>query len=111
MARAAPGEEKTPETKEEPEKPKPRAAIRWAIPTVSHYRMFIWAYRTGRAILGKAMKELLSRWSDTRAEWNDVMSRNFEKNRLEPMETDLRSANQAMDAMAQILNQARRDCQ
>jgi hypothetical protein len=65
----------------------------------------------GRATLTKAMKDLLSRWSDTKAQWNDVMSKNFEKNRLEPMEADLRSANAAMDQMSQILNQARRDCQ
>jgi hypothetical protein len=39
------------------------------------------------------------------------MSHSFEKNRLEPLEQDMRSATQAMDAMAQLLNQIRRDCQ
>jgi len=65
----------------------------------------------GRALLGKAMKDLMHRWVDTRAQWNDSMSHNFEKNRLQPLETDLRSATQAMDAMSQLLNKIRRDCE
>ena len=65
----------------------------------------------GRATLTKAMKDLLARWADAEAQWNDVMAKNFKKNRLEPMTTDLRSANAAMDQMSQILNQAKRDCQ
>ncbi len=65
----------------------------------------------GRGQLGKAMKMLMAHWSDTKSQWNDVMSHNFEKNRLEPMEADMRSAAAAMDHMAQILNQVRRDCQ
>jgi hypothetical protein len=39
------------------------------------------------------------------------MSHSFEKNRLEPLEADLRSASQAMDAMSTMLNTVRRDCQ
>jgi hypothetical protein len=65
----------------------------------------------GRALLGKAMKDLLMRWADAKSQWNDSTSDNFEKNRLQPLETDLRSATTAMDQMAQILNQVRRDCQ
>ena len=65
----------------------------------------------GKSLLGKALKELLARWSDTKTDWNDVMSRNFEKNRLIPLELDLRNASGAMDHMAQTLAQIRRDCQ
>jgi hypothetical protein len=65
----------------------------------------------GRGQMGKAMKMLMARWGETKSQWNDVMSQNFEKNRLEPMEADMRSAAAAMDHMAQILNQVRRDCQ
>jgi hypothetical protein len=64
-----------------------------------------------RATLGKAMKALMMCWAETKSQWNDIMSHNFEKNRLEPLEVDLRSAASAMDHMAQIVNQARRDCQ
>jgi hypothetical protein len=65
----------------------------------------------GRALLGKSLKELMARWSDTKSQWNDIMSRNFEKNRLQALEMDMRSATQAMDSMAQLLSQIRRDCQ
>jgi hypothetical protein len=64
----------------------------------------------GRALIGKAMKELMFRWGETHAQWNDATSFNFEKNRLEPMEADLRSAASAMDQMSQLLAQIRRDC-
>jgi hypothetical protein len=69
------------------------------------------AVQDGRALIGKAMKDLLHRWGDTKAQWKDVMSVGFEKNRLEPMEADLRSAASAMDHMSQLLSQVRRDCQ
>jgi len=65
----------------------------------------------GRALLAKAMKELMMRWSETKSQWNDSMSANFEKNRLEPMEQDLRGAAIGMDHMSQVINKARRDCQ
>jgi hypothetical protein len=65
----------------------------------------------GRGQLSKAIKMLMARWGETTSQWNDSMSHNFEKNRLEPMEADMRSAAAAMDHMAQILGQIRRDCQ
>jgi hypothetical protein len=65
----------------------------------------------GRALLGKSLKELMARWGDTKSQWNDIMSRNFEKNRLQALEMDMRGATQAMDSMAQLLSQIRRDCQ
>jgi hypothetical protein len=64
----------------------------------------------GRAGIGKAWKDLMMRWMECKGQWKDVMSVNFEKNRLEPMEADLRSAGSAMDTMSQIISQVRRDC-
>ena len=49
------------------------------------------------------------RWMETKGQWNDVMSHNFEKDRLFPMEMDLRAAANGMDEMAQLLQQIRRD--
>jgi hypothetical protein len=65
----------------------------------------------GRSLLAKAFKELLFRWADTKSQWNDSMSQGFERTRLQQWESDLKSATAAMDHMAQILSQARRDCQ
>ena len=64
-----------------------------------------------RGQLAKLMKELGDKWADTRTDWDDVVSEAFEKRFLEPMEADLRNAMGAMDHMALLLSQIRRDCQ
>lgn len=64
-----------------------------------------------RGQLAKLMKELGDKWADTKLDWDDVVSQNFEKKFLDPMEADLRNATSAMDHMAQLLTQIRRDCQ
>ena len=64
-----------------------------------------------RGQLAKSMKDLTDRWSDTKMDWDDVVSENFEKRFLAPLEADLRNATGAMDHMAQLLTQIRRDCQ
>jgi hypothetical protein len=64
-----------------------------------------------RGQLAKLMKELGDKWADTKADWDDVVSESFEKRFLQPMEMDLRNATGAMDAMAHLLSQIRRDCQ
>lgn len=64
-----------------------------------------------RGQLGKSLKQIHSLWSRTRTEWDDANARNFEERFLVPLEKDLRSAVAAMDHMATILSQARRDCE
>jgi len=65
----------------------------------------------GRGQLSKAMKELLLRWSEVRMNWDDAVSRGFEDRYLAPLQMDLRNAVAAMDHMAILLQQARRDCE
>ncbi len=65
----------------------------------------------GKARLGKSMKELMMRWSETRATWDDAQARAFEARHLVSLEMDARQALGAMDHMAQILMQAKRDCE
>ena len=64
-----------------------------------------------RGQLAKLMKDLMDKWGDTKMDWDDVVSEAFEKKFLEPLEVDLRNATGAMDHMAQVLSQAKRDCQ
>jgi hypothetical protein len=64
-----------------------------------------------RGQLAKLMKELDDKWAQTKMDWDDVVSENFEKKFLDPLEADLRNATGAMDHMAQLLSQIRRDCQ
>jgi hypothetical protein len=63
-----------------------------------------------RARAAKALKELMGLWAETGRSWNDERSRAFAKKFLEPLEPDMRSATSAMDQMAQLLQQCRRDC-
>jgi hypothetical protein len=65
----------------------------------------------GRGQLAKSMKELMSRWQETRQGWDDPMSRSFEKECLLPIEQDLRNAFGAMEHIAQVLAQVRKDCE
>ena len=64
-----------------------------------------------RGTLAKAMKELTTRWADVRANWDDVQARQFEETYLRNLEADLRVAAAAMDQVAQVVNQVRRDCE
>ena len=65
----------------------------------------------GRGTLARAMKDLMLRWQDTRSQWNDAQAKRFEEERLLNIEHDLRAAVGAMDSMAVLLAQIRRDCE
>ena len=64
-----------------------------------------------RGQLAKLMKELDDKWGHTKMDWDDVVSQNFEKRFLVPLEADLRNATAAMDHMALLLSQIKRDCE
>ena len=64
----------------------------------------------GRGQLSKGMRDLMTRWYETKSSWDDTMSRTFEKNYLFALEMDLRNAVGAMDHMAVLLSQIRIDC-
>ena len=64
-----------------------------------------------RGQLAKLMKELNDKWGDTKADWDDVVSERFEKRFISPLDADLRNAMAAMDQMALLLSQIKRDCQ
>ena len=64
----------------------------------------------GRGQLGKAMKDLTLRWGEAKLEWDDPVSHALETDFLLPMEVDLRTTLAAMDHIAQVLQQVRKDC-
>jgi hypothetical protein len=64
-----------------------------------------------RGTLAKAYKELMLRWADVRANWDDAQARQFEETYLRNLESDLRVAGSAMDQVGQVLHQIRRDCE
>ena len=64
-----------------------------------------------RGNLTKAFKELMLRWAETKAQWDDARSEEFEQKYLVELQTDLRTAGSAMDQIGILINQARRDCE
>jgi hypothetical protein len=64
----------------------------------------------GRGQLARALKDLNLRWMDTKSTWQDATSAAFEKEHLHTIEMDLRQAVTAMEHMAQIIGQVKRDC-
>ena len=64
----------------------------------------------GRGQLNKAIKELNNRWLEARGQWQDAQAERLEKDYLVPLEADMKSAIGAMDHMAVLLDQIRREC-
>ena len=64
-----------------------------------------------RGQLSKGIKDLANRWLETKGAWDDAVSRKFEDRYLQPLEADLKSAASAMDQMAILLSQIRRECE
>lgn len=65
----------------------------------------------GRGQLTKAYKTLQMRWIEAKSNWEDSASQHFEDKYITPIEMDLKNAVGAMDHMAAILSQVRKDCQ
>ena len=65
----------------------------------------------GRGQLGRALKELMLRWMETKSSWDDAVTRDFEEKHLAPLEADLKTATAAMDHVAVLIQQIRRDCE
>lgn len=64
----------------------------------------------GRGQLAKSMKELTHRWMETKAVWDDPVSKRLEEDLLRPLEGDLRTAVGAMDRVGVLLATIRREC-
>ena len=61
--------------------------------------------------LAKAYKELMLRWADVRANWDDAQASQFEETYLRNLKSDLRVAGSAMEQVGQLLHQVKRDCE
>jgi hypothetical protein len=52
-----------------------------------------------RGNLSKSFKDLLTRWQYTKTLWDDPQAEALEKETLEPLEKNVRTAAEAMDQM------------
>ena len=65
---------------------------------------------TGWVELNDALKKMRLLWDETKQEWNDPASRDFEEHCWQPLETHVVSALRAIDRLAPVLARALRDC-
>ncbi len=63
-----------------------------------------------RAKLKEAHRHLMVAWLRANESWDDPVSQALWRNHLEPMESTLRSALNAMDLMNETLERVRREC-
>ncbi len=63
-----------------------------------------------RARLRAALKDLMVQWDLARVQWDDPVSREFEKRFLRPLEPKVLNTVNAMEKMEAVLGQARADC-
>ncbi|MFI4855017.1 MAG: hypothetical protein ACIAQF_08595 [Phycisphaerales bacterium JB065] len=66
--------------------------------------------RTGMHRLQDATKAFEVRWSSARDQWADRRAREFEAERIQPVQPAARSAIAAMEQMAEMTSRARQEC-
>ncbi len=55
-------------------------------------------------------QKLQLHWEEAKSQWNDAVSRDFEREHLVPLEIPLSSALRAIEALSEVLNRAAQDC-
>lgn len=65
---------------------------------------------SARAKLKDSYRVLMLAWHRATELWDDPVSRALNERHLEPLETTLKSALNAMDAMNEVIERARREC-
>ena len=64
----------------------------------------------GSARLNYALKTLRERWDHAKDYWADQVARDFEKNHLDPLESQSVNAVRGMDKLSEVLHRVRQDC-
>lgn len=57
------------------------------------------------------LKDLTGLWNHTKTVWTDSNADKFEQSFFVPLEMDIRTAASAMDQMASLLTQLKRECE
>ncbi len=65
---------------------------------------------SGAGKLHLALKDLRQHWEEAQAHWSDPVSQAFDENHYRPLEGQLLATLRALDRLAQILDQARKEC-
>lgn len=66
---------------------------------------------TGAGRIRHALEHLEIVWSESSAQWNDAVSRNFQTAHLEPIIPRIKLALDAISRMNLLINEVERDCE
>lgn len=64
-----------------------------------------------KAVLMKVSKDLKSSWEQVTDSWLDVKSQEFERNYLEPLQTNITMAVETIEKLDKLLTKVRKDCE
>ena len=64
----------------------------------------------GTSKLRHAAKTLRSRWDETEDAWRDSVRQDFERKRLEPIESQAHSTLRAMQTLCDVMSRIYREC-
>ncbi len=64
----------------------------------------------GSQRIAQCFRQLRDDWLETEATWGDEVRRRFEEQHLRPIESAVDAAVIGIQAMAEVLDQVRRDC-
>ncbi|MHC5539733.1 hypothetical protein ACYOEI_16060 [Singulisphaera rosea] len=64
----------------------------------------------GSARLNHTLKTLRERWDIAKEKWSDQVSRDFEKNHIDPLEQQAVTAIRGMEKIAEVLGRVRQEC-
>lgn len=67
--------------------------------------------QSDKSILLKVSKDLAVSWSQTKDSWNDVKSQEFQRNYLEPLESNITMAISVIEKLDKLLTKVRKDCE
>jgi len=60
--------------------------------------------------LNRALKSMRQLWEETKLDWHDTVSQDFEENHWAPLERQAVATLRAIDRLAPVLAQAEREC-
>jgi hypothetical protein len=66
---------------------------------------------TGAGRIRHAVKNLETVWHDVSGQWDDVVSRRFREQHLDPMIPDVKLALDAISRMHLLIDEVQRDCE
>lgn len=67
--------------------------------------------QSDKSILLKVSKDLAVSWAQAKDSWHDVKSQEFERNYLEPLQSNITMAVSVIEKLDKLLTKVRKDCE